>query len=197
MLYTEEFKKQVVRKVLSPGVSIKDITRKLRISATSVHSWKKQYGDEIKSQIIQIDIEKLLYEEPVDIEKLLLDAEPDRERQELEALQRIDKGITPGQYKTIEKYVIINHLKKLSVNEQGVFLRSYGLQNRHIEQWRDEILTAGKKNIDQGELIKRLEAENKQLKKELKEAKQEKHELEFLISVKKKYPTIFKQDGED
>jgi hypothetical protein len=58
-------------------------------------------------------------------------------------------------------------------------------------------LAAGKKNIDQGELIKRLEAENKQLAKELKEAKQEKHELEFLISVKKKYPTLFKQDGED
>jgi transposase-like protein len=197
MRYTEEFKKQVVKKVLSPEVLIKDIARKLKISTTSIHDWKKQYGDEIKSQIIQIDIDKILHEEPVDIEKLLLDAEPEEKQRELEALGRIEKGKPPTQYKTLEKYVIIHHLKKLTANEAGVFLRSYGLQSGHIRLWEDEILAMGKKQMNQNELIKRLEEENKQLRKQLKEAERDKRELEIIIELKKKYKTLFKQDGED
>lgn len=151
----------------------------------------------MKAQVIQLDIERLLYEEPIDLEKLLLEAEPETIQLELETLNRIEKGKSPTQYKALEKYVIIHHLKKLTADEAGIFLRSYGLQSGHIQQWEDEILVMGKKHMDQDELIKKLEEENKQLQKQLKEAERDKRELEILIELKKKYKTLFKQDGED
>ena len=45
MLYTENFKKQVVKKVLSPGVMIKDVCGKLNVSLSAVGRWKKQYAN--------------------------------------------------------------------------------------------------------------------------------------------------------
>jgi transposase-like protein len=197
MRYTEEFKKQVVKKVLSPGIFIVDVSRKLKVATCTINKWKKEYGEAVKAEIVQIDIDRLLYEEPVDIEKMLRESEPETEQRELEVLSRIEKGQPPSQYKTVEKYVIISHLKKLGGEEVGIFLRSYGLQSRHIRQWEDEILVMGKKHLDQDELIKRLEEENKQLRKQLKESERDKRELEILIELKKKYKTLFKQDGED
>jgi transposase-like protein len=197
MWYTDEFKKQVVKKVLSPGVFIKDVARKLKISPNTISAWKKLYGDEVKAKVIQIDIERILHEEPLDIEKLLLEAEPEDKQREIEALNRIEKGKPAAQYKTQEKYVIIHHLKKLDAEEAGAFLRSYGLQSGHIRQWEDEILSMGKKHTDQDELIKKLEEENKELRKKLKESERDKRELEILIELKKKYKTLFKQDGEE
>jgi transposase-like protein len=197
MKYTEAFKKQVVKKVLSPGIVMTEIAEKLKIHPGTVGEWKKRYGEEMKAEIVELNLDRLLYEEPVDIERLLREAEPATERREQEALDRIQKGLPPSQYKSVEKYVIIHHLKKLSDTEAGVFLRSYGLQSGHIRQWEDEILTMGKKQMDQDELIKKLEEENKQLRKQLKESEREKRELEILIELKKKYKTLFKQDGED
>jgi transposase-like protein len=197
MRYTEEFKKQVVKKVLSPGVLIKEVCRKLKVSTSSIQDWKKLYGDEVRSEVMQIDIEKILFEEPVDVEKMLLEAEPEAKQRELEAMNRIEKGKPASQYKTLETYVIIHHLKKLTADEAGIFLRSYGLQSGHIRQWEEEILAMGKKHVDQDELIKRLEEENKQLRKQLKESERDKRELEILIELKKKYKNLFKQDGED
>jgi transposase-like protein len=197
MRYTEEFKKQVVRKVLSPGVLIVDVARKLNISLGAICDWKKLYGKEVKDEIVQIDIDRILHEDPVDIDKLLLDAEPEQERQEGEVLKKIEKGLSPGQYKLHEKYVMLRHVKKLSAEQQGAFLRSYGLQSRHIEQWEDEILAMGKKEYDRETLLKKLEEENKQLRKQLKQSEKEKRELEILIELKKKYHTLFKQDGEE
>jgi transposase-like protein len=197
MKYTEEFKKQVVKKVLSPGILMTEIAQKLKIYPGTIGNWKKRYGEEMKAEIVQLDLDRLLYEEPVDIERLLREAEPAAEQREQEALDRIEKGLPPSQYKSVEKYVIIHHLKKLSDTEAGVFLRSYGLQSGHIRQWEDEILVMGKKHLDQDEIIKRQEEEIKQLRKQLKEAERDKRELEIMIELKKKYKTLFKQDGED
>ncbi len=73
-------------------------------------------------------------------------------------------------------------------------MRSYSLQSGHIRQWEDEILSMGKKHTDQDELIKKLEQENKELRKKLKESERDKRELEILIELKKKYKTLFEQD---
>ncbi len=197
MRYTEEFKKQVVKKVLSPGIVLTEVSRKLKLSSSSIHQWKKLYADEVRSEVVQIDIERILHEEPVDIEKMLMETEPEAKQREMEALTRIEKGKPASQYTTLEKYVIIHHLKDLPDDETGIFLRSYGLQSGHIRRWEDEILAMGKKHLDQDEIIKRQEEEIKQLRKQLKEAVRDKRELEILIELKKKYKTLFKQDGED
>jgi transposase-like protein len=198
MLYTEEFKKQVVKKVLSPGVIIRHVAERLKISEHAIRSWKKLYTEEVKSEIVQINIEALLEEEKVDIDKLLLEAEVPEDRKEIEVLEKIKKGQPPSQYTNLEKYAIITHLKKTGGEAQaGIFLRSYGLQSGHIKMWEDEILTMGKKQLDQNEIIKKQEGEIKLLRKQLKESERDKRELEILVELKKKYKNLFKEEGEE
>jgi transposase-like protein len=38
-----------LKALLSPGVVIKEICRKSKSSTSSIHEWKKQYTDEVKS----------------------------------------------------------------------------------------------------------------------------------------------------
>ena len=142
-------------------------------------------------------MEALLKEEEVDIEKILLEAEPENEKREIEQLEKIKKGQSASRYTTIEKYVIISHLRKVSQEQAGIFLRSYGLQSGHIKKWEEEILTMGKKQLDQNEKISKLEDENKTLRKQIKEIERDKRELEILIELKKKYKHLFRQEGED
>jgi predicted glycosyltransferase involved in capsule biosynthesis len=78
-----------------------------------------------------------------------------------------------------------------------VFFRRAGLHSEHIKLWEDEILAMGKKEMDKSDYIKNLEEENKKLNKKLKELERDKKELQVLIELKKKYPTLFKGDGED
>lgn len=197
MRFTEEFKKQVVKKAISPGVIQKDIARKLGISMQAILRWKKLYAEEMKTEVVQINVAALLHEEKIDIEKLLLESEPEDKKREIGILNKIKKGCAPSQYTTVEKYAIVTHLKQISGEQAGVFMRSYGLHSQHIKMWEDEILAMGKKQLDQNEVIKKLEEENKLLRKQLKESERDKRELEILIELKKKYKTLFKQDGEE
>lgn len=197
MWYTEEFKREVVKKVLSPGVIQNDVARKLKMSNTTIKSWRKKYAEEVKAEIVQINIEALLQEEKVDIDKLLLEAEKPEDRREVEIIGRIEKGRPVSHYTNLEKYAIITHLKKMTSDQVGIFLRSYGLQSGHIRMWEDEILAMGKKQLDQNEVIKKLEEENKLLRKQLKASERDKRELEILVELKKKYKNLFKEEGED
>jgi transposase-like protein len=197
MLYTEEFKKQVVKKVLSPGVLLIEVARKLKVSKEAINRWKKIYTEEVKSEIVQINVEALLQEEKIDIDKLLLEAEKPEDRREMEIISKIEKGRSPSHYTKLEKYAIITHLKKMTGEQAGIFLRSYGLQGGHIKMWEDEILVMGKKQLDQNEIINRLETEIKLLRKQLKESERDKRELEILVELKKKYKNLFKEEGEN
>ena len=197
MLYTEDFKKQVVKKVLSPGVFQSKVAQKLKISRSVIQKWKVRYADEVKAEIVQINIEALLEEEKVDIDKLLLEAELPEDRRETEVLGKIKKGQPPSHYTNFEKYAIITRLKRMTGEQAGIFLRSYGLQSGHIKMWEDEILAMGKKQLDQNEIIRKQEEEIKLLRKQLKAAERDKRELEILVELKKKYKNLFKEEGED
>ena len=197
MFYNEEFKKQVVKKVLTPGVVQKDIARKLHVSNTTIREWRLKYAKEVQSEVVQINVEALLTEEKIDIDQLLMNAEPEEKRNELEAINRIPKGQDPSHYTNPEKYAMIMHLKKLPKDSSGAFLRNYGLQTGHIRQWEDEILAMGKKQLDANEIIRKQEEEIKLLKKQLKNAERDNRELEILIELKKKYKHLFGEDGED
>jgi transposase-like protein len=186
-----------VKKVISPGVIQKDIARKLGISMHAILHWKKLYAEEMKAEVVQINVAALLHEEKIDIEKLLLESEPEEKKREIDILNKIKKGCAPSQYTTSEKYAIVTHLKQISGEQAGIFMRSYGLHSQHIKMWEDEILSMGKKQIDQNEIIKKQEEEIKLLRKQLKESERDKRELEILIELKKKYKTLFKQEGEE
>ena len=51
MSYSEKFKKQVVKKVLSPGIVQNDICRKLKISPSTIRKWRRIYTDELRPEI--------------------------------------------------------------------------------------------------------------------------------------------------
>lgn len=198
MLYTEKFKKEVVKKALSPGVIQTDMCRKLKISPSSVQDWKKKYKQEVEKEIAEIDIATILKEEEIDLERMLKRAEQtEAEEEETEELT-IDKIISPGrkskELKASEKSAIVTEYRKLSQREAGSFLRRYGLHSQEIKLWEGEILSMGKKQIDKDEYIKKLEFEKKALEKRVKNLERDKHELEYIIEIKKKYPQLFGED---
>jgi transposase-like protein len=196
--YSESFKKQVVKKVLTDGIKQVEICRKLKIGESAVRKWRKKYAEEVKNEIIQINIDSFFVEDEVDIEKLLIESEPENIRDEKGIVEKIiEKGKIPSEYTIPEKYAIVSMVRKLSKDQLGLTLRTYGLQSQHIKLWEEEILFMGKKQIDHDEYIKKLEAENKELKKQLKNSEKERYELKVLIDLKKKYSLLFKQDGEE
>lgn len=199
MRYTENFKKEVTKKALSPGVFQKDICRKLKISSNSVHEWKKKYRTEVEKEIKEIDVASILKEEEIDLDRMLREADRlEIEQQEDTEELTIDKIFSPSrkskELKASEKSAIVTEYRKLSQGEAGSFLRRYGLNSQEIKLWEGEILAMGKKQIDKDEYIKKLEGEKKTLEKRVKNLERDKRELEFIIEIKKKYPQLFGVD---
>jgi transposase-like protein len=203
MLYSERFKRQVVKKALSSGMIQTDMCKKLGLSISTLHKWKKVYADEMRNEIEEVDIAALLIEDKVDIEELLKRAE----HQELAAesgsqviadhIDRIEQsGKNAGEYDQADKYAVVRAARHLEGTKRTVFLRKLGLCERHINQWEEELIKMSKHPITNDERVKTLEDENKRLKKQLAEAERDKHELEVLIELKKKYHRLFEPDEE-
>ena len=202
MLYTEKFKKEVVKKALSPGVIQTDICRKLKIGKSSVSNWKRKYRAEVEKDIVEIDVVSILKEEEIDLNRMLKEADRlEKEQQEDREELTIDRIFSPGRkskgLKESEKSAIVTEYRKLTQGEAGTFLRKYGLHSQEIKLWEGEILAMGKKQIDKDEYIKKLEGEKKTLEKQVKNLERDKRELEFIIEIKKKYPQLFGVDEDN
>jgi transposase-like protein len=192
MRYTEDFKKQVVKKVLSPGVLQIEVCRKLKISVGAVIDWKRIYGVEMRKEIQEIDVGTLLYEEPVDIEELLRKADFHELKEsngsealtlQIDQIRSAKKGAS--QYTDADKYAVVLSFRAIPGEQQGMFLRQLGLQSTHIKLWEEALITMSKKPIASDEYTKQLEAENKRLKKALTESERDNRELKILIELKK------------
>ena len=198
MLYTEDFKKQVVKKMLSPGVIVLDLCRKLKISPSAAQQWKKLYRDEVGQQIQRIDLDTLLYQPPVDVEELLRKADQDdliRAGGSETLAHQVDqirrKGKDSSQYTDAEKYALVMSLRVMGGDQQGILLRQLGLQGAHIQLWEEQLMAMSKKPITNDLYTKQLEDENKRLKKQLSESERDVQELKILIELKKKFPSLF------
>jgi len=201
LLYTEDFKKQVVKKLLSPGVRRIDLCRKLKISENSIDNWKRLYADQMRPLVQELDVEALLYEPPVDLELLLEQAD----RAELAkvcgsqslALQVDEirrKGKTSSQYTDSDKYAVVTTLRSMATEHQGIWMRQLGLQGPQIRLWEEQLIAMSKKPITTDRRTAELEDEIKQLKRKMGELERDNRELKLLIELKKKYPTLFQQD---
>jgi hypothetical protein len=204
MLYTLSYKKQVVKKALSAGVVGSDICRKLHISSSSLYSWIRLYGAEMRSQAEEIDLGLLLDDEPVDVDDLLRAADTrllgaatgsTSLASHIDALGRTGK--TVAAFTDRDKFAVVKTVRALSTDKRGAFLRRHGLDDRHIALWEEELIAMSKTTITHDEYTKKLEEENKQLKKQLAAAERDKHELEVIIELKKKYPTLFMPGGDE
>lgn len=200
-MYTESFKRQVVKKALSPGVMQKDLCRKLGVSLSALSDWKRRYAEEVRGEIEEIDVAALLAEDEVDVEELLRRAE----RTDLAAesgsqviaahIEQLENsGKNAVEYDPADKYAVVRAVRTLESGKRSLFLRKLGLCERHINQWEEELIKMSKQTISNDERIKALEEENKRLKKQLAESERDKHELEVLIELKKKYRQLFESD---
>lgn len=206
MRYSKKFKKEVAKKALSPGVISNEICRKLNISSSSVRRWKNEYREELLPEVEKLWAEAeatcIPEEEEIDIEALLLEASrKEYEQDEEEKLPNLGEVLLKkkkiSQYAPEEKYVVVNKVRSLDEEEQGRFLRQNGFRKKQIEIWEDELLIMSKKNIKNEDYISQLEEENKKLKKNLKDRDRENEELKVLIELKKKYPSLFKDEKDD
>lgn len=198
MLYTERFKKEVVKKALSPGVIQTDICRKLGIGRSTLSEWKKKYKGEVEQEVEEINLAEILQEEEIDIDRMLYESEIQEEVEtEFDSIDKIfSRPCKKNDFKIKDKYIILSEYRKLAGNDRGYFLRRYGLHSLEVKKWEDEILQMGKKQIDKDDYIKKLELDNKALLKQVKNLERDKKELEYIIELKKKHPRIFGSDEE-
>jgi transposase-like protein len=204
MLYSESYKKQVVRKVLSNGVILTDVARKLNIARNTIDRWKKTYAAEVQVEVEEVDLSEILREEVVDVEALLRDAERKdlQERTGSAALARQVEELSasskaPGAFNDRDKYAIVSVVRALGQDKRGAFLRSRGIDDRYIKLWEEELLDMSKGSVDRNEYVKKLEFENRLLKKQLADTQRDKHELEVIIELKKKHPRLFQSDTDE
>jgi len=102
----------------------------------------------------------------------------------------------PSSLKPEEKFEIVNKAASLSNKQLGAFLRSAGIHETHLEQWRMQMLDAlGKtekrpKNTIETKRIRELEKELKRKDKALAETA-------ALLVLKKKVPEIWGDEGDN
>ena len=101
----------------------------------------------------------------------------------------------PKDWSRIERFQAILDCEKLNTSELGLYLRKNGLTSEHIKKWKIECATGAQnpsvgrpaKNPD----IKKLEKENKQLKRELHRKDKALAETAALLVLKKKAQAIW------
>ena len=201
---TEKFKKEVVKKILTPGVLMNEVCQKLNIREETARKWRRKYQKELQFEVENKFLESIqpIKEEEINIDMLLAEYDrkdlPPKEKEKEQTIDRIlEQGKLPIQYEHQEKYLLVHKFRQLQTDKQGMLLRKAGLQSNHIKLWEEELLTMAKKNLDKNDYIKQLEEQNKKLQKQLKESEREKKELKILIELKKKYQDLFKEDEDN
>jgi len=106
-------------------------------------------------------------------------------------------GIQPSRRNPGEKLSLLLESRTVGPDVMGEWLRSHGLHTEHLRLWEQELSTMAnvneKKNRDE---TAQLRKENRALKKELARKEKALAEAAVLLTVKKKFPTLF-EDSEE
>ena len=195
--YSEKFKKAVVKKALTPGVCLNEISRRLNINYSSLKKWKDMYAAQVQHEVVEVNVDLLLKDEEIDFEQLWTSSNERGTRPAPPASELVTPGRTPEEYTQRERCIIIRHMRSLDASATGQFLRSFGLQTDHITKWENEIFTMEHNIQSDKEIIRKLEQENKELRTKLKVAHMEKTEMEVFIELKKKYSPEWRENVEE
>jgi len=106
-------------------------------------------------------------------------------------------GIRPSCRNPGEKLALLLESKTVSPEAMGEWLRRNGLHTEHLGLWEQELSTManGTEKNDKDENA-RLRKENRELKKELARKEKALAEAAVLLTLKKKYQTLFEEDEE-
>lgn len=111
----------------------------------------------------------------------------------------LDSKIIPPDSKTLnEKITLVFESKAISASQLPKWLREKGLHSEHIQQWEQEIRSAGKKsNETDSKTVKDLKLKNKTLEKDLLRKEKALAEMAALYTLKKKAQEIWGDHEED
>lgn len=112
----------------------------------------------------------------------------------------LDAGdnLTPSQRSPGEKLSLLLESRTVNEDKKGEWLRQQGMHSEHLSLWEQELTTI--MNDKQSSLRKEnadLKAENKRLKKENKRQEKALAEAAIIMTLKKKYPTLFPESEGD
>lgn len=199
--YSKAFKKNVVKKVLSEGVVMCRVAKRLNVGTTTVARWVKLYKDEVEPDSPDLDAIVEECREVVDIDILLEEAARVELLTDSKSLPASDTVLRQNkqleQYSLQERLIIVETFKRLPEKEKGRWLRTNGLYKRYIQLWEEEVFSMAKKRVNESDELKKLQEENRRLKKQLKESQRNEAELKIIVELKKKYRELFEDNGED
>jgi len=106
-------------------------------------------------------------------------------------------ALTPAQRSPGEKLSLLLESRTIPEADRGEWLRQRGLHSEHIPLWEQEltsIMNDKQSNLrDENSQLKR---ENKRLQKENERQKEALAEAAILLTLKKKYPSLFAESGD-
>jgi len=107
-------------------------------------------------------------------------------------------SLTPSQRNPGEKLALLLESRNIPEEEQAEWLRRHGMHSEHLALWEQELIRImNDKQTDLKSENAELKKANKQLQKENKRQEKALSELAILISLKKKYPNLFEENGDD
>ena len=107
-------------------------------------------------------------------------------------------GVRPDQRNPGEKLSLLLESKSLDEQSRGEWLRQHGLHSEHLPLWEQELSRImNDKQTDLNQKNAELKKENKRLKRELERKEKALSEAAVLLTLKKKFHTLFQDEDEE
>jgi transposase len=175
MQYSEMFKRKMVQKMTGPqAISATALSRQVDISQTTLSKWLRQAG--IQSSY----------------------AYPNSPQGEMMPAQK-SVSKSPQNWSAEDKLKIVLEAQNIAQDQLGAFLRTKGIHETHLQQWRAQMLE-GLSNKPAAKKLARPAADArkiKELEKELRRKEKALAEAAALLVLKKKVHAIWGDEDDD
>lgn len=177
MQYSQMYKRKMIQKMTGPdAISATALSKQVDVSQTTLSKWLKNAGIE---PIFDF---------------------PNNASNGKEQMNRIMTPKRPEDWTSEEKLAAVLQAAALSDEQLGAFLRSKGLHETHLQQWRLQMLNGLEKKPATVKKPKRSRADAnkiKALEKELKRKDKALAETAALLVLKKKAQQIWGDEDDD
>lgn len=175
MQYSEQFRRKMIQKMTGPQpVSATALARQVDIPQPTLSKWLRQTG--IPSPY----------------------AGSNKPQGESMAARKTDQK-SPKDWTAQEKFTIVMEAQNIPDDQLGAFLRTHGLHETHLQQWRAQILDALSSRVPAAKRKARSSTEGREIKKLEKELRRKDKalaEAAALLVLKKKVQEIWGDGGD-
>ena len=168
-MYSKAFRALMIQKMTDPeGPSPVSLAEDIGVSRSSLYRWVSE----------------------ADTLDMSVNAEPPTFT---ESMQRLTNMKRPQDWSAEEKLAAVLEAASLSEEDLGAFLRSRGLHDAQLQQWRDQMLVGLEPKPAKRVETKRIQ----ELEKELRRKDKALAETAALLVLKKKAQEIWGDEGDD